>query len=100
VRNAVQALEAEPSPAPRVTLEARRTGDSVTILVTDNGPGLPARAREHLFAPFKGSTRPGGTGLGLAIAAELIGLNDGSIALDQTPTSTQFRITLPAGGPA
>jgi signal transduction histidine kinase len=97
VRNAVEAMQAEPSSTPLVTLEAGRTGDRVTILVTDNGPGLPARAREHLFAPFKGSTRPGGTGLGLSIAAELIALNGGIISLDHTQSSVQFRITLPAG---
>jgi signal transduction histidine kinase len=97
VRNAVQAMQAEATNrAPVVSLEASRAGDSVTILVTDNGPGLPARARAHLFAPFKGSTRPGGTGLGLAIAAELIELNGGTITLDQTEVGVRFRITLPA----
>lgn len=97
VRNAVQAMADEKSnDAPRIILEASRTGDTVMILVSDNGPGLPARARAHLFAPFKGSTRPGGTGLGLAIAAELIGLNGGTISLDQSETGVRFRITLPA----
>ena len=81
---------------PLVNLEANRTGDTVTILVSDNGPGLPARARAHLFAPFKGSTRAGGTGLGLAISAELIGLNGGTITLDQSETGVRFRIVLPA----
>ncbi|MCJ2082875.1 sensor histidine kinase [Methylobacterium sp. J-090] len=98
VRNAVQALSAEGgNSAPRISLEARRTDGSVTILVIDNGPGLPARARAHLFEPFKGSTRPGGTGLGLAIAAELIELNGGTITLDQAEAGVCFRITMPAG---
>ncbi len=97
VRNAVQAMaDGVTDRTPLVTLEANRTGDTVTILVSDNGPGLPARARAHLFAPFKGSTRAGGTGLGLAISAELIGLNGGTITLDQSETGVRFRIVLPA----
>ena len=50
----------------------------MTILVADNGPGVPDRARAHLFAAFQGSARPGGTGLGLAIAAELVRLHGGT----------------------
>ncbi len=34
------------------------------IHVSDTGPGLPAKAREHLFQPFQGGTRKGGFGLG------------------------------------
>ncbi|WP_246733103.1 HAMP domain-containing sensor histidine kinase [Methylobacterium sp. BTF04] len=98
VRNAVQAL-ATHTDSPTVTIEATRTGGPgagrVTILVGDNGPGLPPRARTHLFSPFKGSTRPGGTGLGLAIASELIELNSGTVTLDDTPTGTRFRIVIP-----
>ena len=58
--------------APLVAIEAERTGGTVTILVSDNGPGLPERARAHLFEAFQGAGRSGGTGLGLAIAAELV----------------------------
>lgn len=98
VRNAVQALAGQ-TDAPTITIAATRSGairsGRVTILIADNGPGLPVRARAHLFSPFKGSTRPGGTGLGLAIAAELIELNGGTISLDDTEAGTCFRIEIP-----
>jgi signal transduction histidine kinase len=106
VRNAVQALapqgaghEAQARPDPTITIAATRAGSqgdgATTILVSDNGPGLPARAREHLFSPFRGSSRSGGTGLGLAIASELIEANGGTLSLDETPAGTCFRIVLP-----
>jgi signal transduction histidine kinase len=106
VRNAVQALspqgtgyEAPSQENPEITIRARRQGQpgagETTILVADNGPGLPPRAREHLFSPFKGSSRSGGTGLGLAIASELIELNGGRLSLDDTAIGTCFRITIP-----
>ncbi len=98
VRNAVQALVGQAN-APTITIAATRSGaihsGRVTILIADNGPGLPMRARTHLFSPFKGSTRPGGTGLGLAIAAELIELNGGTLRLEDTETGTCFRIEIP-----
>lgn len=98
VRNAVQALDgaAVPEAAVRVTA-CRDAPGRVTILVEDNGPGLPARARENLFSPFQGSTRSGGTGLGLPIAAELIGINGGSLTLDPEEGGARFRIVLPEG---
>jgi len=111
VRNAVQALspqgtgyEAPSQENPEITIRARRAGQpgagETTILVADNGPGLPPRAREHLFSPFKGSSRSGGTGLGLAIASELIELNGGRLSLDDTAAGTCFRITIPDAGGA
>ena len=100
VRNAVQAFAADPSDDPvlvrRITLSARRTGSVVEIRVIDTGPGLPARARENLFQPFRGSARSGGTGLGLAIARELVLAHGGSITLDDTHSQgTAFCIELP-----
>ena len=73
-RNAVQVLEThetERDTPPTVQIRAWREGAVVTIEVRDNGPGVPDRARQHLFDAFRGSVRPGGTGLGLAISAEL-----------------------------
>ena len=99
VRNAVQALDGGGTTAPEVRVTASRGcvagRGTVTILVADNGPGLPERARAHLFAPFKGSTRAGGTGLGLAVASELIRLNGGSLTLDEGTRGACFRVTLP-----
>ncbi len=98
-RNAVQALMNDASSADGmriVSVSAMRTGSVVSITVDDNGPGMPPKARENLFAAFRGSARSGGTGLGLAIARELVLAHGGTIALvEKAGPGTQFRIELP-----
>ncbi len=71
VRNARQAIEATGQPG-TVELSAGEDEQDWWIRVGDTGPGLPPRAKEHLFEAFQGGARKGGTGLGLAIAAELV----------------------------
>lgn len=90
-RNAVQAGAA------RISIAARRVPPAATAIdITDNGPGLPPRARENLFKPFAGSARPGGTGLGLAIARDLMRAQGGDLVLVSTGgNGTVFRLTLP-----
>ena len=102
VRNAVQALsQAGASEGlPRIVVTARREGERVIIQVEDNGPGVPDRAKSHLFAAFQGSARSGGTGLGLAIAAELTHLHGGSIELSATSIGACFRVVIPDRGQA
>lgn len=102
VRNAVQALSqaGTSAGAPRIIVNARREADSVIVTVEDNGPGVPERARAHLFEAFQGSARSGGTGLGLAIAAELARLHGGSIALGDTSLGACFRVEIPDRGEA
>ncbi len=97
VRNAIDALErdTEPSLVRRLTVSAERVGTVSVVTVVDTGPGVPARAREHMFQPFQGSTRAGGTGLGLCIAAELVRAHGGTIALVGGPPGAVFEITLP-----
>ena len=93
-RNAIEAMPE----GGRVRLSATRQDAAVVIDVVDEGPGIPARAREKLFQPFAGSGRPGGSGLGLAIARETMRFHGGDIALVTTgPEGTHFRLTLPAG---
>ncbi len=98
VRNALQALETI-APADGghglIKVDAQRDGAVVTILVSDNGPGVPAMVRDRLFEAFQSTARPGGTGLGLAISAELIQAHGGTISLDDTENGTTFRIVLP-----
>ncbi|WP_158541631.1 sensor histidine kinase [Pelagibacterium lacus] len=98
--NAREALEAA-GPAiagPEVRYRADAGEGMVTLLVGDNGPGLPPRARENLFIAFEGSAKAGGTGLGLPIARELVEANGGAIALREGETGTVFAITLPLPG--
>ncbi|MFN3075342.1 MAG: sensor histidine kinase [Alphaproteobacteria bacterium] len=65
------------------------------LLVIDDGPGLPPRARQNLFQPFSGSARPGGTGLGLPIARELMVAQGGDLLLLETgPGGTVFALRL------
>lgn len=95
-RNAVQAFEAELEEAQaEIAILASRTGSVVTIDVIDNGPGVPEKARAHLFQAFQGSARKGGTGLGLAISAELVHAHGGDIDLVDDGPGTTFRVTLP-----
>ncbi|MGH7094708.1 MAG: sensor histidine kinase [Stellaceae bacterium] len=90
-RNAIEAGARE------VRIAARKEDATVAVEITDNGPGLPPRARENLFRPFFGSARPGGSGLGLAIARELMRAQGGDLVLVATTgTGTIFRLTIPA----
>lgn len=99
-RNAVQAMGSEPaddaSVIKRLTVTAGRIGTTTIIGIEDTGPGLPPKARENLFAAFRGSTRSDGTGLGLAIAHELVRAHGGSLELrEDRGSGTHFEIRIP-----
>jgi signal transduction histidine kinase len=94
-RNAVQAIEQQDTTRGHIRVSALRNGKRVTIDVSDDGPGLPPKARAHLFQAFQGSTRAGGTGLGLAVAHELVAAHGGIIQLLETERGTAFRIEIP-----
>jgi signal transduction histidine kinase len=94
-RNAVQALESEGGAAGEIVVSARREGAVTIIEVADTGPGVPERARAHLFKAFQSVARKGGTGLGLAIAQELVQAHGGQIALIDDEGGATFRVTIP-----
>jgi len=99
MRNSVQALTqagAEAGAVPVLVVKAEAVEGMLLLRVADNGPGVPERARAHLFQAFRGSVNPGGTGLGLAIAAELVRLHGGTIELEPSEIGAVFKVTLPA----
>jgi len=97
VRNARQAIDATGQPG-TIELSAGEEDGEWWIRVGDTGPGLPPKAREHLFSAFQGGVRKGGTGLGLVIAAELVRGHGGRLELTRSDEDgTEFMIHLPKG---
>ena len=92
ILNALQIL----APGGVIELRTFAAGASVGFEVRDDGPGMPAEVREHLFTPFF-TRRPGGTGLGLALVQRLVQARHGSISVETAPgRGACFRVTLPA----
>src|SRR4051794_26096469 len=95
--NAIDAL-CEAGGKGTITVRARREGDQVVVEVADDGPGIPAEARDHLFDPFF-TTKPAGsgTGLGLDTARRIVEeRHRGTLAVESEPgKGTTFRVWLP-----
>ena len=68
----------------------------IELRVSDNGPGVPASMREHLFDPFV-TSKKSGHGLGLAVVRKLVRDMNGRISheRDEAAGLTHFRIHLP-----
>jgi signal transduction histidine kinase len=92
--NAVQAMGKKG----QVRIQAARCGNVDTIVVEDDGPGIPQELRERVFEPLV-TTKPKGTGLGLAICRQILDRHGGSIELLSTNKSgAAFQICLPSPG--
>ena len=83
----------------RVTLVPSRA--ELTILVDDDGPGIPISEKERVFAPFirletSRSRETGGTGLGLTIARNAVRSMGGDVELINRPEGgLRVKVTLP-----
>lgn len=99
-RNAVQAMTASNSAnsdqLKQITITSTHKNSGSLIDIIDTGPGLPAKAKEHLFAPFQSAARSDGTGLGLAICLELVRAHNGTLNLiEDGKDGAHFQIFLP-----
>jgi signal transduction histidine kinase len=91
VQNSVEATPAHRT----VAVILRQIGETVEVLISDEGGGIPESIRPHLFQPGR-SGRAGGTGLGLAISKLLARQINADLSLESTGTEgTVFRISLP-----
>lgn len=91
LQNAADAVEDEGL----IQIGCCATPDTITINVTDNGPGIEEDAAKHLFEPFW-TTKPSGSGLGLAISYRIIEAHGGTLSVESPPTGgSRFVITLP-----
>ena len=75
---------------------------SGSLVVEDDGPGVPAAERDRVFERFwRGrDAAPGGSGLGLAIAAWIADRHGGQISVGASALGgARFSVTLPGSGP-
>ena len=81
-----------------ITIEAKHSGDSVTLKLSNCGGTIPREKLERIFEQFyrldtgRGSS---GNGLGLAIAKQIITLHKGTITVESGDGLTVFTVTLP-----
>lgn len=73
-------------------------GGSVTVLIEDDGPGIPDGELERMFQPFQRlehsrNRETGGVGLGLPIARNIIRAHGGDVALENRPNGG-LRVTV------
>jgi signal transduction histidine kinase len=95
--NAIQATATQATAEPRsarVTLEATLAGSTLTLAISDNGPGMPDAVAATLFQPFQ-SSKPGGTGLGLSVARQTARLHGGEVRWRRENGTTCFWVELP-----
>jgi two-component system nitrogen regulation sensor histidine kinase NtrY len=70
-------------------------GEYVRVVITDNGPGIPADLHDRVFLPYF-STKTTGMGLGLPIVHQIVSDHGGRIRVeDHAPRGTRFSIELP-----
>jgi signal transduction histidine kinase len=95
-------------PGQEVSITTTSTGDSWTLEVADQGPGIPAEESDRIFAPYYRMKRDeggavGGTGIGLAVVRRLVKEHNGRVQVATSNGSgmhgARFVVTLPTDTP-
>ncbi|WP_025692997.1 ATP-binding protein [Paenibacillus zanthoxyli] len=92
IKNGIESM----SSGGTITLEQNRVGDSIVIVITDEGEGIPEHILPKLGQPFF-SNKETGTGLGLMISQRIIQAHKGMMEIEsQVGQGTSVTIVLPA----
>jgi two-component system, NtrC family, sensor kinase len=94
VNNATDALLDHKVADAHISISVVVTSTVVSIVIRDNGPGIPEDIMETLFEPFVTKQKAGGTGLGLAIVKQYITAHGGDIKVENNKGAV-FTIGLP-----
>lgn len=89
VHNALQAI----APGGRLRVTTRCGDGVVTLVIEDDGPGVPAHLRQAIFTPYY-TTKSTGTGLGLSIISRIARNHGGDVRCDASPDLGGARFTV------
>lgn len=91
VKNACEAMKENGVVHMQLTCNEKQ----VTVIIADNGPGIPSEQLEKIFHPFF-TTKEAGTGLGLSICYKIVQDHQGTLEVEsELGTGTRFIITFP-----
>ncbi|MBU4449661.1 MAG: GHKL domain-containing protein, partial [Proteobacteria bacterium] len=93
IQNAMQAIR----PDGRISVSTEEKDNYISIVISDNGVGIPADVVQNIFNPFFTTREVGnGVGLGLSIAYRVIEGHNGNVDVQSEPgLGTTFTIRLP-----
>lgn len=95
VRNAVDACAGASRPHIVVESSLDCARGVCTVVVDDNGPGVPAELRERVFQPFF-TSKGHGTGLGLALVQKFVVSHNGRVSVGTSPLGgARLQVVLP-----
>ncbi len=96
INNAVQALDACTVVPRALKIESCDVPGGIELMVVDNGPGIPAEIKSHLFELLAGSDKKSGMGLGLWLCQHIISRHGGRITYEHAlGGGAQFTVFLP-----
>jgi signal transduction histidine kinase len=89
-------IDACPSKNGKVEVSVVKNGEDVSIIVKDNGEGIPEEIINKIFDPFFTTKDVGeGAGLGLYMAYGYVARHKGSIRCESSSEGTSFLVSLP-----
>ena len=93
IANAVDAL---PPDGGHIEIASGLAGGSTTIMVKDNGHGVPPHIQERIFQPGFTTKSPDGRGLGLSICRSILAQHGGTLNLESVEgEGSTFTVLLP-----
>jgi signal transduction histidine kinase len=104
LRNLIDnALRYTPEGAAPVEVSVGLSGDNLSLVVRDHGPGIPAEHLEHVTEPFyradpARSRATGGVGLGLYLCTRVAEVHGGSLTIASDKHGTVVTVVVPLHG--
>jgi len=83
---------------PKISMTTRQMNNEISIIIKDNGTGIPAETLKKIFTPFFTTKPPGeGTGLGLSLSYDIIvSMHHGKLEINSVENEwTEVIIILP-----